>query len=125
MDFKDNLKYFRRKAGLTQTDLAEQLHLTLSAVSNYENGLRRPSFEVLCNISDILGVSTDILIGHGEQLIVSVEPIEVDIKTLEIVQSLASNEDLLTILDQVPYYERCKHCVTLQFLCGVISKILS
>lgn len=40
------IKYYRLIHGISQSELAELLHVTVSAVSNWERGLSRPSVEV-------------------------------------------------------------------------------
>jgi len=41
--YKNNLKKFREKAGLSQPALGASIGASSSCVSNYETGLRRPS----------------------------------------------------------------------------------
>lgn len=48
---------------MTQRELAERLHVTPSAISNYENSHSQPSLEFLCQISECLQVSSDYLLG--------------------------------------------------------------
>lgn len=46
----------RKRAGLTQQELADKLGITTGAVSNYENGVSFPKAEIdfgLCDILDI------------------------------------------------------------------------
>lgn len=46
----------RKRAGLTQQELADKLGITTGAVSNYENGVSFPKAEIafgLCDIPDI------------------------------------------------------------------------
>ena len=63
--FAQNLKAYRQLARMTQQDLATSTGVTRSAINNYEAGKSEPSFEALCHISDILGVSlTDLVTDH-------------------------------------------------------------
>jgi transcriptional regulator with XRE-family HTH domain len=57
-----NLKYLRKKKGLTQLELRTILGYTRSTWSNYENGLTNPSIEDLITISNFFGVTLDDLI---------------------------------------------------------------
>ena len=41
-EFKDMLKYFRIKEGLSQSELAEKLGMSASRISMYEVGKRDP-----------------------------------------------------------------------------------
>lgn len=54
----------RETKGLTQTQLAEQLHspLTATAISLYENGEREVPVDTLAEIAKITGVSVEYLV---------------------------------------------------------------
>ena len=65
-DFKDVLVYLRKRAGLSQIDLAEKLNISKSAISMYENGSRRPSYEMLEAIADYFNVDIDFLTAREQ-----------------------------------------------------------
>ena len=52
----------RRRAGLSQSELAQRLRISPSAVGMYEQGRREPSVQTLVALSRELGVSTDFLL---------------------------------------------------------------
>lgn len=60
------LSKLRKKADMTQSDLAEKLNLTRQAVSKYEVGDSFPDISVLILIADVFKVSLDELINSGE-----------------------------------------------------------
>ena len=63
--FAENLSRYRALAGMTQSDIAKSAGITRAAVANYESGRTEPSFEVLCKVSDVLGVDiTDLVVEH-------------------------------------------------------------
>ncbi len=62
MKFSENLTKYRKKAGLTQSQLAAKLSVTPQAVSKWEKG-SYPDSELLPKLSKILGVSLDVLFG--------------------------------------------------------------
>ena len=49
---------------MTQADFACRLGVTGASVSAYENRTRLPSYDILIRIANILGVSTDSLLGR-------------------------------------------------------------
>ena len=57
-----NISDLRKKAGMTQQDLAEKLNYTDKAISKWERGESVPDILVLKQISDIFGVSVDYLL---------------------------------------------------------------
>ena len=70
MDFGKKLKELRKKAGLTQQQLASQMNISKSVVSYYELNTRIPSPAVLRKISMIFHVSTDYLLGlHSSKML--------------------------------------------------------
>lgn len=63
MDFSKRLRELRKERGLTQAELAKELELAKSSISMYENGKRKPSFEVLETFADFFNVNLDTLYG--------------------------------------------------------------
>ena len=65
--FKDeiakNLLYYRKKAGLTQKQLAEMLGVKSSSVSNWETGLNSIDIENLINACNIFGITLNDVYG--------------------------------------------------------------
>ena len=73
--FSKNLKYYRLRKQMTKKDLAEKANITPMAITNYENGERKPSMEILkalaaaldVRVSDFLAVRNENLVfSHGE-----------------------------------------------------------
>lgn len=54
--FEKRLKYFRLKKSMTQKELAEHCGLTPMAISNYENGSRKPSMDIIKRMAEVLNV---------------------------------------------------------------------
>ena len=54
----------RKRLGLTQDQLAEQLGITAQAVSKWENDLSCPDISILPKLADIFGISIDELLGR-------------------------------------------------------------
>ena len=68
MSFRENLKYYREKAGYkTAKDFSEALSLPYATYAAYENKNREPKYNTLCKIADLLHVSTDELLGAKEK----------------------------------------------------------
>lgn len=57
------LKELRQEKGVSQKEVASAIGVTLSAYSNYEQGIREPSYEILINICKYYGVTSDYLLG--------------------------------------------------------------
>lgn len=58
-----NVKYYRKKLGLSQERLAEMANLHPTYISNIEQGKRNLSLQTLCDIARALGVDTPTLIS--------------------------------------------------------------
>lgn len=57
------LKYFRKKAGLTQEQISKTLGVTRSSYAYYENGKSEPKLEVLQKIAALYNISLETLIN--------------------------------------------------------------
>lgn len=56
----------RKRIGLTQDQLAEQLGVTAQAVSKWENDQSCPDIAILPKLAEIFGITTDALLGREE-----------------------------------------------------------
>ena len=59
----NELKTFRKKMNLTQTDLARLCGVTKPTICTWENGTRKPDIIMLKRLSCILGCTTDDLLA--------------------------------------------------------------
>ena len=58
----------RKKAGMSQSQLAQKLNVGTSAVGMYEQGRRTPAIDILIQMAKLFGVSLDYLITGTETL---------------------------------------------------------
>ena len=65
--FSDILKLLRKRKGLSQTELAQKLGVSKSAISMYEVGERMPDYEMLKTIASIFNVDINYLYGVNEK----------------------------------------------------------
>lgn len=61
---KNNFKLYRKKAKLTQKEMADKLNVSRQSYIKYESGETEPSFETLKQISLILNTSIDNLLNN-------------------------------------------------------------
>lgn len=62
----NQIKAIRKSRGLTQQDVANALGTVKSAVSQWETGYMGMSVTTLCRLADLLGVTTDALLGRED-----------------------------------------------------------
>ena len=65
-EMKDRLTEMRKRAKLSQQDLADKLFVSRSTVSRWENGELTPSIVNLKEMAKLYGVSLDYLCGNDE-----------------------------------------------------------
>ena len=66
-EFKDMLKYLRKREGISQAELALRLGITPSAIGNYESGTRKPTYEIEEALADYFNVTIDFLRGTDSE----------------------------------------------------------
>lgn len=67
----ENISFYRKKMDLTQVQLADKLNYSDKLVSSWERGERVPDIDTLKALSDIFGISIDVLISEKKIKFVS------------------------------------------------------
>lgn len=83
-DFGAVLKHLRKSHNLTQKELGSHIGLSKAVISKYENSLGYPTFDVLIQIADYFGVTTDYLLGTSKGKTIDVSSLnETQIETIQ------------------------------------------
>ena len=64
--YSDILKELRRDRHITQRQMGDLLGISKSSYSDYENGLRNMPLTMLDFLADVLGTSTDYILGRTD-----------------------------------------------------------
>ena len=73
MEFNEKLQELRKKKGLTQEELAQQLYVSRTAISKWESGRGYPNIDSLKAISKFFSVTIDELLSGDEVLTIAEE----------------------------------------------------
>ncbi|KYG28118.1 helix-turn-helix domain-containing protein [Alkalihalobacillus trypoxylicola] len=65
----EKIKSARQEKKLTQQELANQLHISRSAISNWENERNYPDLQTVIHLSDVLEISLDDLLKEDTGLV--------------------------------------------------------
>lgn len=60
----DNIKLYREKNKMTQTELSEVLNVNPTTISKYESGALEPNIESLKKMAELFNISIDTLVGE-------------------------------------------------------------
>ena len=63
------IRRLRKEKNLTQEELAIQLNVTNQAVSKWENGDCMPDISQIVPLSNVFGVTTDVLSASTERMV--------------------------------------------------------
>lgn len=69
MNFQERLKKRRLALGLTQSELAKKVGVTLRTIQNYESGFRKATnINIIRKLAEVLETDVDELLDTGEKL---------------------------------------------------------
>lgn len=69
----ENLRYYRKKRGLSQEKVSEYMNVSRQAVTKWEANSSKPSSENLIKLAQLFEVEVDALLGNGEKEISSTQ----------------------------------------------------
>ncbi len=93
MEFKSmgsKMQFYRKRAGFSQEKLAEEIEVSRNYISAIERGVKTPSLETFIKISNVLGVSSDILL---EGLIDNAYEVRASILSDQIAQLVVDDQE--------------------------------
>jgi len=73
MELSKNIRRLRMAKGINQVEFAKKIGVTKQCVSNWENDNILPSIEMLVKIAEFFSVSTDSLLGIGNDQFIYVD----------------------------------------------------
>ena len=94
MAFNDRLKELRERRGISQSQLADDLSGSKSAISMYERGERNPDFDTLEAIADYFNVDMNFLLGKESGSIYYLDP-----EAAEMAQELYERPEMRVLFD--------------------------
>lgn len=68
MEFSQIVKSLRLERGWSQQEVADRAGLNKMTISQYENGKRKPSFEVIEALAEIFRVDMNYLLGYTDKI---------------------------------------------------------
>lgn len=109
MQIGSNLKILRKHFGNSQEEMSALLKLTRSSYSGYENNVAEPNISTLVLLSDIYGISLDLILkkdlskfSDSELLLILNEQNDLNGKNLRVLTSMVNenNEELIEMIPE-------------------------
>ncbi len=64
--FIENMKFYRKKKGFSQAQLAESCDVSNGTIGNIECGLTKPSFDLILQIAEVLEIKPELLFSSDD-----------------------------------------------------------
>ncbi|WP_454941682.1 helix-turn-helix domain-containing protein [Evtepia sp.] len=95
------IKKLRTERHMTQTEFAERLGVTKSAISSYENGSRLPSYDILLKMARIFKISTDMLLGNTDEHRITLDVTGLNRKQILLLEELTEDLKKGNVLQEI------------------------
>lgn len=89
----NRLKEIRVKNHLTQEELAEKMRTEKTQISRWERGESIPRSEALIELSQILGVSVDCLLGLSEEPTIRIRLDNLTLEEIAVIAAMRQDND--------------------------------
>lgn len=122
MEFYEELKAARIKAGLTQQQIADEIGITKSTYCGYETAKRNPDPQRIKQLAKVLHISADTLLDTGIGKEKAPTPAAAEARE----NNQVTREDLLEVLQKLHIIESGSAAISdadLQFLMHIIAVI--
>lgn len=120
MKIGERISELRKDRGMKQKEIARELNVAVSTVSNYETDSHEPDLTNLCKLADMLGVSTDYLLGRTD--------IPTNINVLkESIHDMITKEEVIHMLEHLSkedcaYLAKTMHLLYNNYISKAVTK---
>ena len=108
MGFSERLKESRKKARLTQVEIAEKLGISQPAYASWERGTKKPTQENLVKLAQVLNVTIDYLVGNSDDEIANKELEDIEILFRKNSEGLTDDEKVIFRKELIAFMEERK-----------------
>lgn len=122
LNLGENIKNYRKSAGLTQENLADAMGVSIGAVSKWESGSTAPELTMLAALAEFFETSVDALIGYGAQ------PCGVGVALERIKDAMTARDwqrgraEVAKALQKYPnHFETLHQSARFCYLCGLVE----
>lgn len=106
--FGDRLKELRKECNLTQEEISELCQVAKQTISNWENNVTQPSFDIVKRLAQYFGVTTDYLLGLNQNDINRIDKLNIALREAGIIDNNENlnEEEIKLALDQARQYKQ-------------------
>lgn len=103
MRIGDKISSARQQAGMTQTQLADNLHVARQTISSWETGRSYPDVSMLVNLSNLFHTSLDSLLKEDQDMMNDIKKKEAEVKRARMIYVSSLTIDILLVVVLVMY----------------------
>lgn len=101
------MKELRKERNLTQEDISKMSGVAKQTISNWENNLTQPPFDILTKLANYFGVSVDYLLGNDINSLNTIDKVNQALREAGLVNSdeTLKEEEIKLALEQARQYK--------------------
>lgn len=106
--FGDRLKELRKERSLTQEEISEVCQVAKQTISNWENNITQPPFDIVKRLAQYFGVTADYLLGLNQNDINRIDKLNIALREAGMIDSNENlnEEEIKLALDQARQYKQ-------------------
>lgn len=106
--FGDRLKELRKERNLTQEEIGTFCKVGKTTISNWENNITQPPFEIVKKLAHYFGVTADYLLGLNQNDINRIDKLNIALREAGMIDSNENlnEEEIKLALDQARQYKQ-------------------
>lgn len=106
--FGDRLKELRKEHSLTQEEIGELCKVGKTTISNWENNITQPPFDIVKRLAQYFGVTADYLLGLNQNDVNRIDKLNIALREAGMIDNNENlnEEEIKLALDQARQYKQ-------------------